>query len=177
MQWKVNSERSVYKDQWVDVRCADVELPDGRHLDRRIIRTYAGAGAVVVNDSRRVLLLWRHRFITDTWGYEIPIGRIQPGDDPQAAAARNVEAETGWRPGPLSGLLYLQPSAALTNTQHHIFYADSASYVGEVVDAYSCEYVEWVPLDRVYELIGQKQIVSATTVSALLMVLARSSRS
>jgi hypothetical protein len=33
MQWIVRSERSLYADQWLEVRSADVELPDGRHLD------------------------------------------------------------------------------------------------------------------------------------------------
>ncbi len=63
MRWTVHSERSLYTDPWLDIRIADVELPDGRHLDHRLIRTLPGAGAVVVED-RRVLLLWRHRFIT-----------------------------------------------------------------------------------------------------------------
>lgn len=177
MQWKVNSERTLYKDQWVDLRSADVELPDGRHVDHRLIHTSATAGAVVVNGSQRVLLLWRHRFITNTWGYEIPMGRIKPGEDPQEAAAREVEEETGWRPGPLSALLYLQPSAALTNSQQHIFYSGAATYVGEATSQYESEYVEWVRLDRVLDLVGQKQIVSATTLAALLMVLTRTPRS
>jgi ADP-ribose diphosphatase len=173
MQWKVNSERSLYRDQWVDVRCADVELPDGRHLDHRLIQTHASAGAVVVNDSGRVLLLWRHRFITNTWGYEIPLGRIGIGEAPIEAAAREVEEETGWRPGPLSSLLYVQPSAGLTTSQHHVFHASKSTYVGPAVDTIESEYVEWVPLTRVPELIGKGQIVSGTTVAALLMALSR----
>jgi 8-oxo-dGTP pyrophosphatase MutT (NUDIX family) len=173
VQWKVNSERSLYRDQWVDVRAADIELPDGRHLDHRLIQTYASAGAVVVNDSGRVLLLWRHRFITNTWGYEIPLGRIAVGETPIEAAAREVEEETGWRPGTLSSLLYVQPSAGLTTSQHHVFHASRSTYVGPAVDTIESEYVEWVPLSRVPELIGKGQIVSGTTVAALLMALAR----
>lgn len=173
MQWKVNAERSLYKDQWVDVRAADVELPDGSHLDHRLIHTSAAAGVVVVNECQRVLLLWRHRFITNTWGYEIPLGRIMPGEEPHAAAAREVEQETGWRPAGLRALLYLQPSAALTTAQQHIFVASGATYVGEATSVFESEYVEWVRLDSVHELIGKKQIVNSTTVAALLMVLAR----
>ena len=173
VQWKVNSERSLYRDQWVDLRSADVELPDGRHLDHRLIHTSAGAGAVVVNDSGRVLLLWRHRFITDTWGYEIPIGRINPGEPPVEAAARKVERETGWRPYELSALLYVQPSAGLTTSQHHIFYANRASYVGPATDSVESEHVECVRLDKILNLIGKGQIVSGTTVAALLMALTR----
>jgi 8-oxo-dGTP pyrophosphatase MutT (NUDIX family) len=173
VQWKVNSERSLYRDQWVDVRSADVELPDGRHVDHRLIHTFTSAGAVVVNGGGRVLLLWRHRFITNTWGYEIPISRIHPGEAPVEAAARTVEEETGWSPGPLSALLYVQPSAGLTTSQHHVFYATRASYVGPAVEGYESEHVEWVRLDKIHDLIGKGQIVSGTTEAALLLVLSR----
>ena len=173
MQWKVNSERSLYRDEWVDVRTADVELPDGRHVDHRLIHTFASAGAVVVNGGGRVLLLWRHRFITNTWGYEIPLGRIGPGEAPVEAAARTVEEKTGWRPGVLNALVYVQPSPGLTTSQHHIFHAIRASYEGPAVDGYASEHVEWVRLDTIHELIGKGQVVSSTTVAALLMALSR----
>jgi hypothetical protein len=73
MEWKVLSERVLYQDPWVHVGSADVELPDGRHLDHRIVHTAAGAGAVVT-DEDRILLIWRHRFITSTWTWEVPLG-------------------------------------------------------------------------------------------------------
>ena len=64
MEWKVISERPLYQDEWLDIRLADIELPDGRHLAHRLIRTPPGAGVVAVDHDQRVLLIWRHRFIT-----------------------------------------------------------------------------------------------------------------
>jgi 8-oxo-dGTP pyrophosphatase MutT (NUDIX family) len=98
MEWKVVSERPLYADEWLDIRIADVELPDGRHLAHRSIRTPPGAGAVVIDTGRRVLLIWRHRFITGTWSWEIPVGKIEDGETPAGAAAREFEEETGWQP-------------------------------------------------------------------------------
>jgi 8-oxo-dGTP pyrophosphatase MutT (NUDIX family) len=173
VQWKVNSDRSLYRDESIDVRGADVELPDGSRVEYPVVHVAAGAGAVVVNAGGRVLLLWRHRFITNSWGYEIPLGRIRPGEAPVEAAARTVEQETGWRPGVLSALLYLQPAADLTNAQHHIFHTARATYEGPAVDGYAAEHVEWVRLDSIAELIGKGQIVNGTTVAALLLTLSR----
>ena len=110
MRWTVHSEEPLYSDPWLDIRVADVELPDGRHLEHRVIRTPPGAGAVVTDEHQCVLLLWRHRFITGTWGWEIPIGKAEPGEDLAAAAARETEEETGWRPGPLTPLLRVEPT-------------------------------------------------------------------
>ena len=70
MQWTVHGEEPLYQDEWLDIRIADVELPDGRPVGHRLIRTAPGAGCVVIRDAQ-VLLLWRHRFITGSWSWEI----------------------------------------------------------------------------------------------------------
>jgi hypothetical protein len=54
----VRSEKPLYEDEWLDICLADVELPDGRHLEHRLIRTPPGAGCVTV-EGGRVPLLWR----------------------------------------------------------------------------------------------------------------------
>lgn len=59
---------------------ADVELLDGRHLDHTVIRLGPVAVATVVNEANEVLLLWRHRFITDAWGWELPSGGTGEGE-------------------------------------------------------------------------------------------------
>src|SRR6204780_3813178 len=113
MRWTVQGEQPLYQDEWLAIPRAGGELPDGRRLEHRLIRTPPGAGCVVVRDGR-VLLLWRHRFITGSWGWEIPLGKIDPGEDLAHAAARETEEETGWRPGPLTPLLNVEPTAGLS---------------------------------------------------------------
>jgi 8-oxo-dGTP pyrophosphatase MutT (NUDIX family) len=174
MEWKVRQERSVYADNWLDVRIADVELPDGQHIEHRLVRTRPGAGAVAVNDQR-VLLLWRHRFITGTWGWEIPIGRIEEGETPAEAAAREFEEETGWRPGRLRPLIYVQPTPGLSSSQHRIFRADEATFIGEAADKSEAERVAWLPLGDLRALIEKEEITSGTTIAALLFLLSEPS--
>ncbi len=172
MRWKVGSEQPLYRDEWLDIRVADVELPDGRHLQHRVIRTPPGAGCVVVDAHQQVLLMWRHRFITDTWGWEIPIGKINHGELPIDTARRECEEETGWRPGRLRPLLYTQPTPGLTDSEHHIFRGDDASYIGEPAEAFESERIAWVPLADIRSLVRKRDIVSGTTLVALLYVLA-----
>jgi 8-oxo-dGDP phosphatase len=169
MRWTVHSEEPLYQDSWLDIRLADVEISDGRHLQHRVIRARnGGAGAVVVDDQERALLLWRHRFITDTWAWEIPIGGIKDGEEPAAAAAREVEEETGWRPGPLRLMTVIHPSPGLSDSTHRIFRADGATYIGPPSDDFEAERIEWVPLSEIRRLIDKGDIVSGTTMAALL---------
>jgi 8-oxo-dGTP pyrophosphatase MutT (NUDIX family) len=172
MRWTVHNEKQLYEDEWLDIRLADVELPDGRHLEHRLIRTPPGAGCVTIRDGH-VLLLWRHRFITDTWGWEIPVGKIDPGEEPAHAAARETEEETGWRPGPLSPLLRVEPTPGISDSVHHIYLADSAELIGPPADDFESDHISWVPLADIPMLISQGEISVGTTLAALLYALTR----
>jgi 8-oxo-dGTP pyrophosphatase MutT (NUDIX family) len=171
MRWTVRSERSLYADQWLDLRLANVELPDGRHLEHRLIRMPASAGAVVLDSQQRALLIWRHRFITGLWGWEMPMGRIEGGESPAEAAAREVEEETGWRPARLRPLACAQPAAGIMDAAHHLFLAEEATRIGEPADAFESTQIGWVPVAETPALIAKREIVSTSTMTALLLLL------
>ena len=103
MRWTVHGERVIYDSEWIRLALADVELPSGKRFEHHVVRMpYEAAGTVVDDPDRGVLLLWRHRFTTDTWGWEIPAGRVDEGETPAEAATRETVEEAGWRPGPLT---------------------------------------------------------------------------
>ena len=78
----MHGERSVYESEWMNLSLVDVELPSGKRFEHHVLRMPCDAAGVVVDDpDRGVLLLWRHRFISDTWGWEVPAGRVDPGRD------------------------------------------------------------------------------------------------
>jgi 8-oxo-dGTP pyrophosphatase MutT (NUDIX family) len=172
MRWTIHGERGIYPSPWVDVRLADVELPDGRRFDHHLLRVRPSAGIVATDDADRVLLIWRHRFIPDTWGWEIPGGRIEPEEDAATAAARELEEETGYRAGPLRPLLSVRPTPGLTDSVHHVFHATGATPAGPPTDV-EAERIEWVSLALVPELIARGEMTSASTATALLYLAAR----
>lgn len=168
MRWKNLGEQPVHHCKWFKLNLADVELPDGRHLDHYVLRQPPVALCAMVDDQDRVLLLWRHRFITDQYGWELPSGGVEEGESLIEAAAREAEEETGWRPGPLTPLLSLVPNPGLSNNLHVVFWADSAERIGDPVDAYESDAIEWVPLAKVPDLIAAGEVTLANTVAALL---------
>lgn len=169
-EWKSLGERTVYENRWVRVGMADVELPDGRRLDHTVIRVRPVAVAAVLNERDEVLLLWRHRFITGAWGWELPSGGTAEGEDPAHAAAREFEEETGWRPGPMRPLLAVDPMPGISTSHHRVYWTDHAHHVGEPRDAFESTRREWIPLSRVPELVTAGHIRSANTVAALLLL-------
>ncbi|MEV1241889.1 NUDIX domain-containing protein [Nonomuraea sp. NPDC049750] len=188
------SERLLYAANGVDLRVVDLELTDGEHVEQPFVRTPQAAGAVVFH-AGRALLLWRHRPVTDTWGWEIPLGEIGPDEDPERAAARLVEEQTGWRPGPLMPLIRIRTAEDVADSDHVIFVAYQATPVATPADdqteptgdhaapvgdqtapvggrADERERAEWLPVLGIQRLISEQAITSATTAAALLHLLA-----
>jgi len=170
-RWTVHGERPLYESDWVTLALADVELPDGSRFEHHLVRVPQQAAAAVVHDpDRGVLMLWRHRFITDTWGWEVPAGRIEPGEAPAAAAARETLEETGWAPGPLRPIGTYHPANGFTDQTFHVFAASRASREGEP-DGVETDRVEWVPVDHIRTLIASGEISDGFSLTALLWYL------
>jgi len=173
MRWTVHGERPIYESEWVSLTLVDVELPSGVRFDHHVVRMPAHAAGVVVMDPERgVLLLWRHRFVTDSWGWEIPAGRVDEGETPMAAGARETLEETGWSPGPLRPLNAYFPHNGLSDSRFHLFAADGAEHVGAPLDPDEAERVEWRSWHQVDEAIRTGQIGDGLSLTALLWVLA-----
>ena len=171
-RWTVHGERAVYESEWVSVGLADVELPDGRRFEHHTVRSQPAAGTVITDPQRGMLLIWRHRFIPDTWGWEVPAGRIDEGETPEEAAARETLEETGWRSGPLTSLFTFIPMSGVADKVFHIFGAAGAEYVGEPSDINEAERIEWVPMPEVRALIQRGEMVDGLSLTAVLWVLA-----
>ena len=173
MRWTVHGERSLYDSEWVRLTLVDVEPPDHPRFEHHVVRARGdAAGTLVVDADRRVLLLWRHRFITDTWGWEFPGGYVESGEEPRDAAAREVLEETGWRPGPLRPLCAFEPLHGLLDQRFWCYWADGATREADPVDAHESDRVEWVHLPEVRARIRAGEVADGPTLTALLWAMA-----
>ncbi|MET7898947.1 NUDIX hydrolase [Streptomyces mirabilis] len=171
MEWKTHGERQIYTNPWVNLCLVDVQQPDGRRWEYHVVRLRHLAVAAVVNDRQEVLMMWRHRFITDSWAWELPMGLVEEGETPEEAAAREVLEETGWRPGLIKPLIYAEPANGITDSQHHVFRADGATYEGPPTEKNESDRIEWIPLNEIRGMIDRREVVSSGSLVGLLYVL------
>jgi len=172
LRTKVRSERTVYDTPWVRVSLADIEPPDGRRFEHHVLRLPPVAIAAVLNDADEVLMLWRHRWVIDSWGWELPGGIIDGQEDGAATAAREVEEETGWRPQPLKHLVTFQPMMGMADAQHEVYVGRGATRVGEPSDLEEAGRVAWIPMAAVLGLIGKGEVQGSGSLVGLLHLLA-----
>ncbi|MGW1354761.1 NUDIX domain-containing protein [Streptomyces sp. NPDC002409] len=170
--WQIHGERPVYDNRWVRLDLVDVEPPGVKRFEHHVVRLQHVAVTAVLDDQDRVLMLWRYRFVPDQWGWELPGGIVDAGEDARTCAAREVEEETGWRPDKVEHVVTYQPLVGMVDAPHEIFVAHGAEHVGEPTDAEEAGRVEWVPLADVPGLMARGQLMGSGTLVALLHVLA-----
>jgi 8-oxo-dGTP pyrophosphatase MutT (NUDIX family) len=173
MGWRNLGEKPVVDTPWFRLNQADVELPGGRRLEHYVLRLPPVVLAAVLDPGDRVLMLWRHRFIPDSMGWEIPGGIADPAGDLAAAAARETFQESGWEPRGLRPLARLESASGLSDSVSHVFWAREAIRRGDPPAAFEAERIDWIPLADVPGLIAGGQIRSAVTAAALMLLLHR----
>lgn len=168
MRWTVHGERTIYDSEWVCLTTVDVELPDGRRIDHHVVRVPHDAAATVVHDPERgILMMWRHRFITDAWGWEVPAGRVDPGETPAECAGREAEEETGWRPSGVELMATYHPTDGLSDQTFHVFRAEGATHTGPPTDITEADRIEWLPIEQVRRLIRGGEVRDGISLTAL----------
>ncbi|HEX8866644.1 MAG TPA: NUDIX hydrolase, partial [Lentzea sp.] len=165
-QWTVHGTRRIYESEWMSVDLDDVEIPQGERFEHHVVRLPHPSTAVVVVDSENVLLMWRHRFTTGAWGWEIPAGRCEEGETAETAAVRETEEETGYRPRRMEPLVTINPLTGISSHTTHIFVGTDAVKVGEPDPAEAAE-VKWVPLSEIPAFIRKGLVPCGITLAAL----------
>jgi ADP-ribose pyrophosphatase len=167
--WTVFGERSAYESPWVRVKLVDVEAPEGSRFEYHVVELSRIAVALIVNDDDKVLLLWKYRFPTDQWGYEMPGGMVDAGEESAASAARETAEESGWRVvGEPEHLLSIEPLPGQVRAQVDAYLWCGAEHVGDPTDPEEVGDVEWVDVGRIPELVAAGKVLGAATATALL---------
>lgn len=122
---------------------------------------------IAVTPDNQLVLVRQFRFGIDAGTLEIPGGCIEPGEDPAAAAARELEEETGYVPGRIESLGSVHPNPALQPNRCHSFLAlDCVKKHAGQQDEGEDILVELHPRDAAPRLILEGQITHSLVVVA-----------
>ncbi len=123
MELKLLSRQELYSGKVFDLLVDQVEYPSGNKGVREIAHHPGGAACVPVLDDGRVLLVKQLRYPFGKHIYELPAGKLSPGEDPQLAAGRELEEETGYIAGSLEHLTTIYTTPGFCDEEIHIFHA------------------------------------------------------
>jgi ADP-ribose diphosphatase len=93
---KIISSKEVYKCSLFSVR-EEVAKDKHREFHRSVVRHAGSAVMMAVDEKKRILLVRQYRLPAGAYLWELPAGRLDPGEKPLQAAKRELKEETGYR--------------------------------------------------------------------------------
>ncbi len=159
--------RSVFRGKVVDVGLERVRLPTGREVELEVIRHPGGAAAVAIDDHGRVCLLRQYRHVAGGWLWELPAGKIDPGESPASTAERELAEEAGLVAASWDSLGHLHSSPGVFAEVIHLYLARGLSEVDLGHEADEVIEVHWLPLTDALACCGDGAITDAKTLVGL----------
>jgi ADP-ribose pyrophosphatase len=101
---------TVYKGRILQLEIDVVKLATGHTVDMEIVRHPGSVVLLPIPEPGTIILIRQYRYSIDRWIWELPAGSLKPGEDPDAAAARECEEEIGLAPGTVTRLRGYYPT-------------------------------------------------------------------
>ena len=168
---KTVQRTEIYQGPIFKVVQDQVELPEGKGQAQRDLIFHNGAVAVIaITPENKMILVKQYRKAIEATSYEIPAGKLELGEnaDPQAAALRELEEETGYT-GQLELIYDFYSAIGFCNEKIKLYKASNLTKVENPRPQDEDETLELfeVSLEEAYQLLQTGDICDAKTIMAL----------
>jgi ADP-ribose pyrophosphatase len=169
------SSKRLYSGRIVNLDLDTVRYPDDSIGQLEMLR-HPGAAAVVPfldppgGADPRAVLIRQFRHAADGYIWEVPAGRLDGGEPPEACAERELEEETGMRARRLERLTTIYTTPGFTDERIHLFLADGLEPGAEHREADEFMELHTLRWSQVLEMIERGEIVDGKTLVSLLFV-------
>ena len=172
--WRVLGTRRIYSSEWINLELWSVRLPDGTVITDYTILDYPRPAVAVLplGADGRVLMIDHYRFVTDTRDWELPAGRVDPGESVDAAAGRELLEETGHSAASWTTLGRYHPSNGSSNQVFHLRIARDLTRRSDPTDTNETMALRWFEPREIRELVRGNQIRDGLTLTGLCWALA-----
>lgn len=165
---KTLRSETIFEGKILHVRQDTVELPNGRTATREVLDHPGGVCVLALDRAGRVLLVRQFRYPYEKTLLELPAGKLERGEDPYAAAMRELQEETGASTPTLQSLGDLYPSPGYCGEIIHMYLAQELDFGAAHPDEDEFLAVERVPMDELVDWILAGTIRDAKTIAAVL---------
>lgn len=161
------NRRAVFQGRVIDVGLEQVRLPGGREVELEIIRHPGGAATVALDDRRRVCLLRQFRHAAAGWLWELPAGKLDPGESPAVTASRELAEEAGVVAVSWDSLGCMHSSPGVFTEVIHLYLARGLREVALGHEGDEVIEVHWFPLEQALTWCLDGAITDAKTLIGL----------
>jgi ADP-ribose pyrophosphatase len=159
--------QTVYKGRVVTLNLETVTLPNGVSVELEVVRHPGAAAIVPLKDAYTVILIRQYRLAAGGYIYEIPAGKLQPGEDPAHCATRELEEEIGYRAGHLDKIATFFTAPGFTDEVMHLYVARNLVPGAQALDSDEVLEIVEISLEKAMAHIRDGTIRDAKTIIGL----------
>jgi len=169
---QILTSKRVHEGKVFNLIVDEIQYPSGNKGIREVAEHPGGAVAVALFSDRSILLIRQFRYPTREFLYELPAGKLDPGEDPRACAERELREETGYVGAGWEKLTVIYTSPGFCTEKLHIFLTrdpERRDHERTLEEGEQGMTVSRVPLDEAVGMIRRGEIVDAKTICGVLL--------
>jgi 8-oxo-dGTP pyrophosphatase MutT (NUDIX family) len=163
----VTMTREIFRGRVVRLCLEEVDLPNGSRAELEIVHHPGGAAAVAIDAEGRVCLLRQYRHAAGGWIWELPAGKLEPGEPAQTTAVRELEEEAGRRAAHWESLGRMLSSPGILDEIIYLYLARDLSETPLNHEQHESIEVHWVALAQALRMALSGEILDAKTIAGL----------
>ena len=153
----------------IQVRVDEVRLSNGRRTVREVADRANAVVIAPIDDAGNVVLVRQYRYAVEEALLEAPAGMVEPGEDPDDCAQRELQEETGYRAEEMRSLGGFWISPGFCSEYQYAYVARGLTPSKLEADYDEDIAVERYPLSEIPAMIRDGRIRDAKSVAVLLM--------
>lgn len=172
MKLKLLKRNRLYEGRVFNVIVDDVEYPSGNRSVREVAEHPGGSVALALFPDRRIILVNQHRYPFEEFIWELPAGKLDPGEDPLHCAQRELREETGYRASAWEKLTSIYTSPGFCSEVLHLFLARNLGGGAEeriLEEGEQTMTMKILPIAEAIAMIESGEIKDAKTICGILL--------
>lgn len=171
MEERTVKSKLIHRGRILTLRIDEVILPNGKRTTREIVEHPGAVAAVPLlsGGDRKVILVRQFRKPVEEAIYEIPAGKLEPGEEPRRCMERELEEEIGYQARKLEKLISYYPSPGFSAEIIHLFLATDLEKTEQKLE--KDEFLEPITLEfeKALRMIKEGRIKDSKTIIGLLL--------
>jgi ADP-ribose pyrophosphatase len=158
----------VHRGRVITVSTETLRYANAREYEIDFVRHPGAAAVVALDDAGRVCLVRQYRHGIQDFMWEVPAGKLDPGEPPEVCAVRELAEETGVAARRWTPLGLYVPAPGIFTEVIHLYLARELDMGAATPDPDEELEVQWLPFGEVMRHIQQGQWNDGKTAMALL---------
>ena len=166
---KTIKTEQIFTGKVLSLRVDDVELPNGKHSKRELIKHPGAVAVIAITDENKIVMVEQYRKALERSIVEIPAGKLEAGEEPSVTVARELEEETGYVSGKMEHIISFYTSPGFADEIVHLYIATGLQKKENSAACDEDEFVEVIEisLEEAQQYIKEKRIYDVKTAYAV----------